>query len=210
MHILLTDFLTCPRCGPAFGLILLADRLENRRVREGSLGCANCRGSYPVRQGVADLRVGPEDVLGLTGGPTEEAEVAFRTAALMGPPGLNASRLLVEQSGAVAAPLARILEETHLIAVSAIPPEDPEDAGVLSRIATGSRLPFRGNAFQGAAVLGEPSPALLADLPRTLVPGSRLVIDGAAAGICDRVTKFGLSVLLEQDGVVVAAAPGHR
>ena len=43
MHILLTDTLTCPRCGPDFGLILLAERIEGRRVMDGHLGCANCR-----------------------------------------------------------------------------------------------------------------------------------------------------------------------
>ena len=30
MQLLLTDRLSCPRCGPGFGLILLADRLADR------------------------------------------------------------------------------------------------------------------------------------------------------------------------------------
>ena len=59
MHILLTDRLICPRCGPGFGLILIADRLENRRVIEGSLGCPNCRDRFPVEGGFGDLRPPP-------------------------------------------------------------------------------------------------------------------------------------------------------
>ena len=59
MHILLTDRLICPRCGPGFGLILIADRLENRRVIEGSLGCPNCRDRFPVEAGFGDLRPPP-------------------------------------------------------------------------------------------------------------------------------------------------------
>lgn len=59
MHILLTDILSCPRCGPEFGLILLADRIEARRVLAGTLGCANCRSKYAIRDGVADLRAAP-------------------------------------------------------------------------------------------------------------------------------------------------------
>lgn len=51
MHLLLTDILSCPRCGPEFGLILLADRIEARRVLAGILGCANCRSKYPIREG---------------------------------------------------------------------------------------------------------------------------------------------------------------
>ncbi|CAN5892792.1 hypothetical protein BH23GEM9_BH23GEM9_02320 [soil metagenome] len=58
MNILLTDILTCPRCGPAFGLILLTDRTAERRVLDGVLGCANCREKYPVRGGAA-LFAGP-------------------------------------------------------------------------------------------------------------------------------------------------------
>ena len=56
MHILVTDRLACSRCGPAFGLVLLADRLENRRVLSGHLGCANCRERYPIIEGFGDLR----------------------------------------------------------------------------------------------------------------------------------------------------------
>lgn len=59
MHLLLTDRLTCPRCGPTFGLILLADRMVERRVLQGTLGCPNCRDSFTVRDGFADLRAPP-------------------------------------------------------------------------------------------------------------------------------------------------------
>ncbi len=63
MHILLTDTLCCPRCGPEFGLILLAHRVEERRILEGELGCPNCRASYPVRRGFGDLRAPPRESL---------------------------------------------------------------------------------------------------------------------------------------------------
>src|SRR5690606_8442394 len=53
MHIVLTDLLTCPRCGPAHGLILVADGLAERRVLDGALGCANCREKYEIRDGAA-------------------------------------------------------------------------------------------------------------------------------------------------------------
>lgn len=60
MHILLTDILTCPRCGPEFGLVLLADRVEDRRVLEGRLGCPNCREQYPIVAGAVDARLPAE------------------------------------------------------------------------------------------------------------------------------------------------------
>lgn len=64
MQLLLTDRLTCPRCGPTFGLILLADRMSDRRVRDGRLGCPNCRDSFPIVDGFADLRAPPRGELG--------------------------------------------------------------------------------------------------------------------------------------------------
>lgn len=63
MHILLTDILTCPRCGPEFGLILLADELRDRRVHEGTLGCANCRGRWPVRRGFGRFALEDSEVV---------------------------------------------------------------------------------------------------------------------------------------------------
>jgi uncharacterized protein YbaR (Trm112 family) len=79
VNLLLTDRLACPRCGPGFGLILLADRLEQRRVHQGTLGCPNCRDSFTVRGGFADLRAPPRGPLpeGLAGGdPGLVAEAA--------------------------------------------------------------------------------------------------------------------------------------
>jgi uncharacterized protein YbaR (Trm112 family) len=56
---LLVDRLVCPRCGPPFGLVLLADAVEERRVLQGVLGCPNCRDRFPIAEGIADLRPPP-------------------------------------------------------------------------------------------------------------------------------------------------------
>ena len=42
-------------------LVLLADQLADRRVLMGSLGCANCRGRYPIEDGYCDLRSPPSE-----------------------------------------------------------------------------------------------------------------------------------------------------
>ena len=49
----LTDHLVCPRCGPPFGLILLARDVRDRRVREGEFGCPNCRDRFPVKERIS-------------------------------------------------------------------------------------------------------------------------------------------------------------
>lgn len=63
MNVLLVDHLACPRCGPTFGLVLLAREVRNRRVRRGELGCPNCRDAFPVECGFADLRPPPRTPL---------------------------------------------------------------------------------------------------------------------------------------------------
>src|SRR5438105_14131419 len=94
MLITLTDLLTCPVCGPEFGLVLLADRIENRRVLEGWLGCAECRERYRVRGGFVDFTAGEGSSPGpaVEGGAEGEGggrgggegEGAIRIAALVG------------------------------------------------------------------------------------------------------------------------------
>ena len=68
MNVALTDHLVCPRCGPPFGLVLLARDVRDRRVREGEFGCPNCRDRFPVEGGFGDLRPPPRAVVGAGGG----------------------------------------------------------------------------------------------------------------------------------------------
>ena len=211
MHILLTDILTCPRCGPDFGLIVLADRIENRQVRDGQLGCANCRSSFPVEGGTADLRLEASDRLQLEkGDPTVEADRAFRAAALLGPPAPNASILAIELDGSRATEVARTFPEAHVIGVSADrPAPEANFEGFLSRIRSGRSLPFRSRSFRGVAVFGAPSAELLVEVDRVLMKGARVVIDRAPPATVEAVQKLGLGLLLDQDQVVVAASQGR-
>ena len=59
MNVDLVDHLVCPRCGPPYGLLLLAHDVRDRRVREGEFGCPNCRDRFPVSGGFGDLRPPP-------------------------------------------------------------------------------------------------------------------------------------------------------
>lgn len=209
MHILLTDVLTCPRCGPDFGLVLLADRIEERRVARGSLGCPNCRAMYPIRGGVADLRLsaaaGPEPLPAPAGDPSEPA---LRLAALMGLAEAHGT-VLVAGPGAVLAPaLSRLVPEAEIVAYTPEPP-DAAPEGSVSPIAGADALPFRARAFRGVALTGATSDALLPEAVRVLQPGARVVVDPAPPGTADRLSALGATILLDQEGVVVARALGE-
>jgi uncharacterized protein YbaR (Trm112 family) len=217
MYILLTDALTCPRCGPDFGLLVLADRMEERRVIEGALGCANCRSSYPIRNAAADLRVAPSASTESTGatesdeaGPSDEdGEAAVRLAALMGLAGASGLAMLAGPGARHASAVSALVPELEVVAVTDEPVAPAEREPGVSRLAAGDALPFRGGALRAAALTGGAGDARLREGLRVLAPGARLVVDGADAETAERLRTLGAEVLLEEEGVVVARAPGR-
>src|SRR3954451_16175772 len=114
MHILLTDLLACPRCGPEFGLVLLADRVEDRRVLEGRLGCPNCREQYPVVHGALDARLPAERVASAASveaavGAGDDPEAAVRLAALLGLADARGTVLVAGPGAALAGDIAALV-----------------------------------------------------------------------------------------------------
>ncbi|MEX2570923.1 MAG: Trm112 family protein [Gemmatimonadota bacterium] len=208
MHILLTDFLTCPRCGPEFGLILLADQLRDRRIDAGELGCANCRNAYPIRRGAADLRVPGSAPLPATDAFGSDPERVFRAAALLGVTRPNTTVLVVEAGGTAVRGIAEILSEVHVVGASARADGEEDSAGVISAVLTGERIPLRDHSVAAVALLGSWSPTLAVEAARVLSGGGRLVVDPAPAGAAEALRETGFDIQLEQEGVVVAAAPG--
>jgi uncharacterized protein YbaR (Trm112 family) len=212
MYLLLTDVLTCPRCGPEFGLILLADRIDERRVVEGRLGCPNCRNQYPIRGGVVDVRLpGTEPAPG-TESPDDavavEPEAAVRLAALMGLANASGTALLVGPGAALAPVVASLADELEVVALTAEAAEMPADPPV-TRIVGGPSLPFRDRALRGVALTAGAGHALLAEAVRAAQPGAHVVVERAAPGTGERLAALGARVLLEQEGTVVAAVHGQ-
>ena len=213
MHILLTDVITCPRCGPEMGLILLADRVEERRVLSGRLGCANCRETYPISAGAVDLRVAAaggdgEPPIGVEAGSGDAQEGAVRIAALLGLAQARGTVLVAGPGAALAPAVAALVPEVEVVAFG--PPAGAgEEASGVSRVAGGPALPFRARAFHGVALTGGADDALLAEGLRVVAPGSRLLVEGAAPGTAERLGAMGAEVLLEEEGVVVARSRGE-
>ena len=200
MHILLTDILTCPRCGPEFGLILLADRMADRRVLEGSLGCSNCREMYPIQAGTLDLRTleGAESPA-----TPPEPDAAVRLAALMGLAGAAGTVLLAGPGAELAPGIAALVPGLQVVAFTERPIAE-EGTPTVSRVAGGPSIPFRGGMLRGVALTGGAGEPGVAEALRVLAPGARLVVDPAPQGTAEELRGLGAEVILEQDGVVVA------
>ena len=203
MHLLLTDRLCCPRCGPEFGLILLADRLEDRRVHEGGLGCSNCRDSYPVRGGVGDLRSAPRgetpERTEVEDGLPSAAEIGGLLGVLRGPGHL----LLLGALGVRARTVADLIEGIEVVAGGSNEPEGEEEHGV-SRVIVRSRLPFQTRSLRGVALSEGEGIHDLDEVARVISPGGRLAIFGPQPGNGDRVRAAGLEIIAEEETRVVA------
>jgi len=223
VHLLATDRLTCPRCGPEFGLILLAHQtVGERRVLEAELGCANCRDRFPVRGGFGDLRAPPRGDLPPSRMPSErapdEAPVSEGVAddAGEGPdPGERYQALLnlVQGPGLVAmvgasarwAPaLADRVEDVEVFAVDAGTAAWEERPGV-TRLVAAPGLPIFPGSLRGVVVDGELGHRWIGEAVRVLAPRNRLVVEAAPDGTAERLEGAGLKVLAEDHGTLVAA-----
>lgn len=209
MHIVLTDIVTCPRCGPAFGLVILADRIEERRVIEGRLGCANCREEYPVRGGVADLRLqegSPASAAPATTAETWGDEKAFRIAALLGVTDRGPPVLILGAPAAFVAGVQSVVPDAGVVGLSSAAEEGAGGVGMGWLVAAGA-LPFRDRSLGGVALLGRGPDQPVEDALRCLARRARIVIDPAAPEVVDRLAAAGAEIMLQQDGVAVAFDP---
>lgn len=184
MHILLTDILSCPRCGPEHGLILLANRIEARRVLDGWLGCAECREQYRIAGGFADLRVPPAAPLPgpAAAPPPARREEAFGLVALLGVMEGPGFVLIAGPAARLATGVAAIVEGLEVIAAEEALAGWTETSGV-SRIAASPALPFYSGRLRAVALSGEAADRLLEEGARALSPVGRLVLWSGSGGV---------------------------
>lgn len=205
MHLLLTDRLVCPRCGPAFGLILLSDRMEDRRVLEGALGCPNCRERYPVHGGAADLRPPPRAPLPAAPPSPETPDPAdtMRVAALLGITEGPAHVLVAGDALPHAPALSRLVPELEVLVVE--PPGIAwDEAPGITRMHVGTQLPLQSRSMKGVVLGGQGVDFFLEEGIRILASGARLVVLGHHEGIGRRLMDAGLGLLLDHTGATVA------
>lgn len=208
VNVLLVDYLACPRCGPAFGLVLLAREVRDRRVRTGVLGCPNCRDEFPVDHGFADLRPPPRsppsDAALLAGQPPTPAgsgrrDVHLRIAAALG---------VAQGSGVI------LVSEGHADATEALSRAAPEVEAVVlgwtvrgmagtSPMAVAAALPFRSGSVRGVALTATDATPYPSEAARVLAPGARVVVTGANSGTRATWEKTGLRLSVDEGGTLV-------
>jgi uncharacterized protein YbaR (Trm112 family) len=195
VHLLLTDRLSCPRCGPGFGLILLADELVERRVLEGALGCPNCRDRFPIEGGFADLRPPPRTPLGETpvAAPTTP-EATEQLAALLGVAQGPGHVALLGSLAAHASALADLVPDVEVVAIDPGARASAEREGV-SRLIAGPELPFHPWTFRALAVAGECGP--IEPMAGLVARGGRIVVERPESTAAARLQRIGGRVMLD-------------
>ncbi len=216
MHLLLTDRLTCPRCGPDFGLILLAHEVRERRILGGEFGCANCRETYPVEDGFGDLRPPPRKPLGHEGAGAEDGggnatddvrEEALRLAALMGVTEGPGTVLIQGPAAVHASAVSAMVGGIEVVAADPSMRGQGEREGV-SRMVAGPGLPFMSSCLRAVVLSGAVREEDIPEALRVLVPRGRVVVLGTTPGTRPVVEGSGGRVVLEEDGVLVAEREG--
>lgn len=209
MHLFLTDRLACPRCGPGFGLILLADQVENQRVVEGSLGCPNCRDRYPVDAGFGDLRVSPRTPLDVAASGTSEDSLdpdeTIRLAASLGVTSGPGTILMTGPASRHSKALSNLVGGIEVVALDGGGIHQEESEGV-SRMVASARIPFFSRSFLGVLVSGEIGDGDLEEAARVVAPSGRVVVLQGPPGAGEYLTALGFEVILDDGGVLVAAS----
>ncbi len=192
MFIELTDLLRCPAEHEEAYLVLLPERVVDRSVVTGELGCPVCGRVFAVADGV--VRFGGK--ASAPGGAPAPLD-ADGVHAFLGLDGPGGYLVLAGAVGAVAPELAALLAGVHVVAVN--PPDGvPGGSGV--SILHGDRIPMKRATVRGV-VLSAPqdSSYWLEEAMRVVLPGLRIVGTGAAPSM------DGLGVLAQTGDVVWVA-----
>ncbi|MCY3808305.1 MAG: hypothetical protein OXG58_02520 [Gemmatimonadetes bacterium] len=209
MHIGLVEQLLCPRCGPPYGLILLAQEVRERRVRQGEFGCRKCRGSYPVEAGFGDLRPPPRSpgpsVGAAAGRMDSDPDAAIRLAAALGVARGPGVLLLDGFRASDARALAGIVGDVEVVVVG-WGGQGVAGSGVSAFVAGGT-IPLRDGAALGVAVGGDRDETAWSESLRVLADGGRIVISGPTDASREWARSRGLVQLLDDGGLLVATAP---
>jgi len=206
LHLLLVDQMTCPRCGPEFGLILLADKMKERRVLDGQLGCSNCRSQYPLVGGCGDLRVPflsdpSEGFVGVSG----KLPKAMEIAALLGLTGGYGNVGLIGNLSGVIRDLIEITTNFEFIGIH----HELDDLNLYTAIErengiiSGPKLPFRNECFRGVVVSGREKQDCMMEVVRILASNGRLVVWESTLESREFLLQLGLKILIEQGDIAV-------
>jgi hypothetical protein len=171
MFIELAEFLRCPADHEEQSYcVVVPDRMLDRVVHTGSIGCPVCKREYAIVNGAVmfdDVSVEPE-------APPTDLPAPEAVQAVLGLAGPGGYVVLVGSAALLAEPLAALLPETHQVVVN--PPTSTRPS-TSSALFSQSRLPLRDSMARGVVVgVDFTTTHWLSEAARVLLKGLRLVV----------------------------------
>jgi uncharacterized protein YbaR (Trm112 family) len=171
MYIELTDHLRCPENHEESFLVLLPDRVEDRSVRTGQLGCPVCGRTFVLADGVLDVG-GAADLPTDDVGPGPDA-----LTALVGLGGPGGYLVVVGGPGRDWRELAERNRGVGIVLVN--PPAEVRDEPGVS-VLRGGVLPLKSRTMRGAVLGGGygGDAGWIGEAARVVLPGLRVAGQG--------------------------------
>ena len=171
MYIELTDHLRCPEDHEESFLVLLPDRVEDRSVRTGQLGCPVCGRTFALVDGVLDVG-GAADLPEDDAGPGPDA-----LTALVGLGGPGGYLVVVGEPGRDWRQLAERNRGVGIVLVN--PPAEVRDEPGVS-VLRGGVLPLKSRTMRGAVLGGGygDDAGWIGEAARVVLPGLRVAGQG--------------------------------
>jgi uncharacterized protein YbaR (Trm112 family) len=171
MYIELTDHLRCPENHEERFLVLLPDRVEDRSVRTGQLGCPVCGRTFLLVDGVLDVG-GAADLPEDDAGPGPDA-----LTALVGLGGPGGYLVVVGGPGRDWRELAERNRGVGIVLVNP-PPEVRDEPGV--SVLRGGVLPLKSRTMRGVVLGGGygGDAGWIGEAARVVLPGLRVAGQG--------------------------------
>lgn len=179
MFIELAEFLRCPAGHEETHCVLAADRMGDRTVIDGTVGCPACGATYPIVGGVTVFGRAPDLDAGEPAAFPAGAEAVRALLHLTNPGGFI---VLVGSAGAMAPQLASLLEGTRVVTVNAT---GPAAAPGVTPVTCADGLPLRTSSARGVVLGAECArDPWVTEAVRVLLRGRRLVVadETVAAG----------------------------
>lgn len=176
--------------------------MDGRFIIEGKLGCPVCAASFPIVDGVADLRDGSVrlDCGFLPTSADEDEAAALRAAAMLGLTRPGSVAVFSSMPASIAGLVAQ-LASVRVVATNSVFPTAREEENV-AQILSGDRLPFAANSIDAVMLGSEATAAEVEEAVRILKTGGRLVVTA------DSPLRGNLREIARDDRYIVAESTG--
>jgi uncharacterized protein YbaR (Trm112 family) len=201
VYIELIDLLRCPRVHEESWLVAAFNKMDGRFIIEGKLGCPVCSASFPITDGVADLRDSLDASIAAPSRlpAASDEDTALRVAAMLGLTRPGSAVVLSSMPGSIAGLVAE-MASVRVVGTNSLGTE-PEQENV-AMIRSGDRLPFASGSIDAVMMGTGASSDEVEEGVRILRTGGRLVVTA------DSPLRGNLKELARDDQFVVAESTG--